>query len=79
MGYLYLSSVTDHCSRDVRYAVTELKQQGMERLIIDLRDNPGGAVVEAVEIVGMFVPRGSLVVSTRGKVESMCHEYRRAY
>lgn len=76
VGYLYLSSVTDHCSRDVRYAVTELKQQGMERLIIDLRDNPGGAVVEAVEIVGMFVPRGSLVVSTRGKVESMCHEYR---
>ena len=76
VGYLYLSSVTDHCSRDVRYAVTELKQQRMERLIIDLRDNPGGAVVEAVEIVGMFVPRGSLVVSTRGKVESMCHEYR---
>ena len=76
VGYLYLSSVTDHCSRDVRFAITELKQQGMERLILDLRDNPGGAVVEAVEIVGMFVPRGSLVVSTRGKIPSTCHEYR---
>ncbi len=76
IGYLYLASVTDHCSRDIRFAITELKQQGMERLILDLRDNPGGAVVEAVEIVGMFVPRGSLVVSTRGKVLSTCHEFR---
>ncbi|MBR1681964.1 MAG: S41 family peptidase [Bacteroidaceae bacterium] len=76
IGYLYLSSVTDRCSRDVRYAITEMRNQGMQRLILDLRDNPGGAVVEAVEIVGMFVPRGSLVVSTRGKVPSSCHEYR---
>ena len=76
IGYLYLSSVTDRCSRDVRYAITEMRSQGIQRLILDLRDNPGGAVVEAVEIVGMFVPRGSLVVSTRGKVPSSCHEYR---
>ena len=76
IGYLYLSSVTDHCSRDVRFAITEMKQQGMERLILDLRDNPGGAVVEAIEIVGMFVPRGSLVVSTKGKVAASNHEYR---
>lgn len=75
-GYLYLASVTDQCSRDVRYAVTEMKQQGMERLVLDLRDNPGGAIVEAVQVVGMFVPRGSLVVSTRGKVPQSCHEYR---
>ena len=76
IGYLYLSSVTDRCSRDVRYAITEMKQQGMERLVLDLRDNPGGAIVEAVEIVGMFVPRGSLVVSTKGKVAASNHEYR---
>ncbi len=76
IGYLYLSSVTERCSRDVRYAITEMKQQGMQRLVLDLRDNPGGAVAEAVEIVGMFVPRGSLVVSTRGKVASSNHEYR---
>lgn len=76
IGYLYLSSVTEHCSRDVRYAITEMRQQGMERLVLDLRDNPGGAISEAVEIVGLFVPRGSLVVSTRGKVASSNHEYR---
>jgi len=76
IGYLYLSSVTDHCSRDVRFAITEMKQQGMERLVLDLRDNPGGAVVEAIEIVGMFVPRGSLVVSTKGKFAASNHEYR---
>ena len=75
-GYLYLSGVTDKCSRDVRYAIMEMRQQGMERLVLDLRNNPGGAIVEAVEIVGMFVPRGSLVVSTRGKVTSSIHEYR---
>ena len=75
-GYLYLTSVTDKCSRDVRYAITEMKQQGMQRLVLDLRDNPGGAIVEAVEVVGMFVPRGSLVVSTRGKIAASCHEYR---
>ena len=76
IGYLYLSSVTDRCSRDVRYAITEMKQQGMERLVLDLRDNPGGAIVEAVEIVGMFVPRGSLVLSTKRKVAASNHEYR---
>lgn len=75
-GYLYLSGVTDKCSRDVRYAIMEMRQQGMERLVLDLRNNPGGAIVEAVEIVGMFVPRGSLVVSTRGKVAASSHEYR---
>ena len=75
-GYLYLSTVTEKCSRDVRHAITEMREQGMERLIFDLRDNPGGAVVEAVEIVGMFVPKGSLVVSTRGKLAATCHEYR---
>ncbi|MCR5778940.1 MAG: S41 family peptidase [Bacteroidaceae bacterium] len=76
VGYLYLTSVTEKCSRDVRYAITEMRQQGMKKLILDLRDNPGGAVVEAVEIVGMFVPKGSLVVSTRGKLPASCHEYR---
>lgn len=76
VGYLYLTEFTDQCSREVRHAILEMKQQGMQRLIIDLRDNGGGAVAEAVEIVGMFVPRGSLVVTTKGKRPSTCHDYR---
>lgn len=75
IGYLYLSEFTDKCSREVRHAILDMKQQGMQRLIFDLRDNGGGSVSEAVEIVGMFVPRGSLVVKTKGKLPSTCHDY----
>ena len=75
VGYLLLTEFTDQSAREVRHAINDMKQQGMERLIIDLRDNGGGAVSEAVEIVGYFVPRGSLVVSTKGKVPATCHEY----
>ena len=75
VGYLYLSEFTNNCAREVRHAVMEMKRQGMTRLILDLRDNGGGSVSEAVEIVGLFVPRGSLVVSTKGKVPANCHDY----
>lgn len=75
VGYLYLTEFTDKCAREVRHAILDMKQQGMQRLIFDLRDNVGGSVSEAVEIVGMFVPRGSLVVSTKGKVPATCHDY----
>ena len=75
VGYLYLTEFTDKCALEVRHAILDLKQQGMQRLIFDLRDNGGGSVSEAVEIVGMFVPRGSLVVSTKGKVPATCHDY----
>ena len=74
-GYLLLTEFTDQSAREVRHAILDMKQQGMKRLIFDLRDNVGGAVSEAVEIVGFFVPRGSLVVETKGKVPSTCHEY----
>ncbi len=75
IGYLYLTEFTDKCAREVRHAILDMKQQGMRSLIFDLRDNGGGSVSEAVEIVGMFVPRGSLVVSTKGKVPATCHDY----
>jgi len=75
VGYLYLTEFTDKCAREVRHAILDMNQQGMQRLIFDLRDNGGGSVSEAVEIVGMFVPRGSLVVSTKGKVAATCHDY----
>lgn len=75
IGYLYLTEFTDKCAREVRHAILDMKQQGMQRFILDLRDNGGGSVSEAVEIVGMFVPRGSLVVSTKGKVTATCHDY----
>ncbi len=75
VGYLYLTEFTDKCAREVRHAILDMKQQGMKRLVLDLRDNGGGSVSEAVEIVGMFVPRGSLVVRTKGKRPATCHDY----
>lgn len=75
VGYLYLSEFTNNCAREVRHAIIEMKQQGMERFVLDLRDNGGGSVSEAVEIVGFFVSKGSLVVSTKGKVPATCHDY----
>ncbi|MDZ7650671.1 MAG: S41 family peptidase [Cytophagales bacterium] len=49
-------------------AVNKLKQEGAKKLIIDLRDNPGGSLYEAVNIVNVFIPKGKEVVSTKGKV-----------
>lgn len=56
-------------------AVTELKQQGAHKLILDLRDNPGGMLYEAVNIVNLFIPKGKEVVSTRGKVADWNRTY----
>ena len=68
-GYLAHSDFTEDCSGDLRDAIMELKKQGMKALIYDLRDNGGGILQEAVKIVGMFVPRESEVVATRGRSE----------
>ncbi len=67
-AYIRLSSFTDNCSSDVKKALLELKKNEPHSLILDLRGNPGGLLNEAVEIVNLFVPKGSEIVSTRGKV-----------
>lgn len=74
-GYIYLESFTDKCSRDVRRAVIQLKEEGATRLILDLRGNGGGLLNEAVEIVNLFVPKGLEIVSTKGKLRQACHVY----
>jgi carboxyl-terminal processing protease len=68
-GYMRLDDFTPGASREVSDAIVELKEQGAKRLILDLRDNPGGLLHEAVNIVGLFVPKGQEVVSTKGKVQ----------
>lgn len=67
-GYIILDSFTENCARDVRLALIELRGQGAKRLILDLRGNGGGSLAEAVDITGMFVPKGTLIVSTKGKI-----------
>jgi carboxyl-terminal processing protease len=67
-AYIRLSSFTANCSNEVKNAFLELKKNNPNSLVLDLRGNPGGLLMEAVEIVNFFVPKGSEIVSTRGKV-----------
>ncbi len=75
-GYIALSEFTENCARNVRRAIVALKQQGMTRLVLDLRNNGGGLMSEAVNLVGLFVPKGTEVLSTRGKIDEMNQTYK---
>lgn len=69
-GYIRLSNFTANCGDEVRKLVVELKEKHQaQKLILDLRSNPGGLLNEAVKIVNIFVPKGVEVVSTKGKVK----------
>ena len=74
-GYILQSGFTENVSSEIRAAYFKLKAKGMQRLILDLRGNGGGLMSEAINIVSLFVPKGSLVVSSKGKTEDT-KEYR---
>lgn len=69
-GYIKLSDFTTNASSDVRKALVDLKTQGITSLVLDVRDNPGGILNEAVDIVNLFIPKGKEVVRTIGKLQS---------
>ncbi|MDN3205481.1 S41 family peptidase [Algoriphagus sediminis] len=75
-GYIKLAEFTTNASVEVRRAFEDLKSQGMERLVLDLRNNGGGLVNEAVEIVNLFIPKGREVVKTIGKLETVNYTYK---
>ena len=66
-GYIYQSGFTENVSGELRNAFLKLKGQGMKKLVLDLRGNGGGLMSEAVGIVSLFVPKGSMVVSSKGQ------------
>ncbi|MDP2337471.1 MAG: S41 family peptidase [Bacteroidota bacterium] len=69
-GYIRLSNFTVDCTERVKMALIELKEkQGAKTLVLDLRSNPGGLLMEAVRIANLFIPKGQEIVSTRGKVK----------
>nr|WP_311148228.1 S41 family peptidase [Prevotella pallens] len=76
IGYLALNSFTVDCSKDVRKAFLEMKKDGMKSLVLDLRNNGGGSLQEAINIVNMFVPKGLVLVNTKGKLERANREYK---
>lgn len=76
-GYILVGGFTLKGSEDVKKAYFELKEQGdLRQLILDLRGNGGGLMSEAVDILSLFVPKGTLVVSARGKHPDANFEYR---
>ena len=75
IGYLSLTSFTEDCSKDVRRAFVEMKHKGMRGFVLDLRNNGGGSLSEAVNIVNLFVPKGLTLVKTRGKLKRANNDY----
>jgi len=75
-GYIKLSDFTTNAASDVRNALVDLKSQGITRLVLDVRDNPGGILKEAVDIVNLFIPKGKEVVRTIGKLENVNSVYK---
>ncbi|HPX05426.1 MAG TPA: S41 family peptidase, partial [Tenuifilaceae bacterium] len=76
VGYIRLNSFTADCSSEFEKEFKRLKQQGAKSLIIDLRGNPGGLLIEAVKIVNLFIPKNEVVVFTRGKVKDLDATYK---
>ncbi len=66
-GLVKLTGFTPDAGKEVKEAVEDLKRQGMEKVILDLRGNGGGLLHEAVNIVNVFVPKGTKIVETRGR------------
>ena len=76
IGYLCLTQFTEDCSKDVRRAIIDMKKQGMSKFVLDLRNNGGGSLQEAINILNMFVPKDLLLVKTVGKIERANRDYK---
>lgn len=75
VGYIKLTGFREDASKEVKNALRELKKEGAEKIILDLRDNGGGLLNEAVNISNIFIDKGQLVVTTKGKLEEMNATY----
>jgi carboxyl-terminal processing protease len=76
VGYIKLNSFTQTAGQEVRNAVKELKEQGAQKIILDLRGNGGGLLRESVNIVNLFVPKNELVVETKGRIAEWDKTYK---
>ncbi|MEM8846084.1 MAG: S41 family peptidase [Bacteroidota bacterium] len=75
-GYIVLSRFNRKASGQTKSAMQDLKGKGMERLILDLRGNPGGLLSEAINVTNLFVPKDELIVTTKSKVRKFNQEYK---
>ncbi len=75
-GYIVLSQFNKKASLETKEALEKLKGQGAERIILDLRGNPGGLLHEAVNICNLFVPKNEVIVTTKSKIEKHNNTYK---
>lgn len=75
-GYIVLTEFNEKASFEVKKAFKDLQQKGMKKLVFDLRSNPGGSLLEAINITNFFIPKGKTIVSTKAKVKSLSTVYR---
>ncbi|MBE3076604.1 MAG: S41 family peptidase [Actinobacteria bacterium] len=75
-GYVKLTEFSETSDHELGAALEALTAKGMKRLVLDLRDNPGGALDQAIRISNRFLPRGDLIVYTRGRVPNADQDYR---
>lgn len=75
VGYVQITEFSDHTADDFHDAIDSLLEQGMQALVLDLRNNPGGLLEAAVEVAEPFFGRGELIVSTQGRTPKDREEY----
>ena len=75
-GYIRMQDFGENTDRDVKHALHELASKGMRRLLFDLRGNPGGPLDQAIKVANEFLPRGKMIVYTRGRVSNSDQDYR---
>jgi carboxyl-terminal processing protease len=75
-GYIALTGFNSKASSEVKKAFQKLKNQGMQRLVFDLRSNPGGSLFESINIANFFLPKGEVIVKTKAKVKKWSTTYK---
>lgn len=75
-GYIVLAKFNEKASSQTKEALLDLKGKGAEKIILDLRGNPGGLLSEAINVTNLFVPKGELIVTTKSKVKKFNREYK---
>ena len=76
VGYISFTTFNEMASREVKKAYFDLKEQGMKKLIIDVRSNPGGLLLEAVKITNFFIPNNKIVVTTKAKIKKWSETFK---
>jgi carboxyl-terminal processing protease len=75
-GYIRMQDFGENTDRDVKHALRDLTSKGMKRLLFDVRGNPGGPLDQAIKVANEFLPRGRMIVYTRGRVQNSDQDYR---